>query len=1134
MGAARPTRLLAALFAVLGAAVATDAQSGRPGAETRVVINEILASNRSTNRDPQRQYDDWIELYNPTNVSADVAGMYLTDDSSTPTKWQFPVGSPSTTIAPHGYLLIWADGDTASTGLHASFRLEADGEEVVLVASDGTTRIDSLSFDQQRADVSYGRYPDGGPDLRFMAVPTPGEANVDAYEGIAETPQFSRRGCLFSEPLTVTLTTDTPGATIYYTTDGTDPFSVPRQRPGGSVYTGPIQVSRTMTIRAVAWLPGWRQSDVSSERFSFIGASLRSFRSPLPLMVVDTMGKAVSGTQTPVYGYVIDTDERGTATVTGQTDFAGRAGLNVRGKSSEGFPKQQYHFEVWDDQDRDRDASILGLPADADWVLQGPYSDKTLMRNVLVYRWSNEMGRYAPRTRFIELFLKTDNSDLSMNDYVGVYIFMEKIKIAPDRVDIAVLDSDDNAEPQITGGYIVKKDKLDGGDVTFRTSRGQELIYDDPIGTDMTQAQRDWIRDFLNAFEATLYGGNFKDPIDGYAAFIDVGAFIDHHILVETAKNIDGFRLSTYMFKDRDGKLHMGPVWDYNLSLGNADYLDGWIPSGWYNRLLGDGEYPWWRRLFEDSEFQLRYADRWFELRRGLFATERLLGMIDDYAALLKEPQARNFARWRILGQYVWPNPVNVDPAYAAITTYGGEVAWMKNWLEARLAWLDGQIAGEFASVPPAFNHQGGHVESGFVLEMTASSGTIYYTLDGSDPGSLNSSGAVQRTLLIPENAPKRVLVPTGPVDDAWRGGATFDDSAWTPATGSPGGVGFERSVGYEDFISLDVGASMYGRQSSCCIRIPFNFTEKADAFDTMTLRIRYDDGFVAYLNGTEIARRNVVGTPAWNANAADQNPDLNAMDFEEIEISGFAPLLRRVGNVLAIHGMNVSSTSSDFLISAELVATTVEQSEQVSTVERYAGPIGLAGSAHVKARAQVGNKWSALNSATFAVGPVAESLRISEIMYHPPETGSPDDPNLEYIELVSIGAESIDLNLVRFTDGVDFTFGSVVLAPGDRVLVVKDIEAFETRYGPGLPIAGEYTGSLNNAGETVELQDAAGQIIHSFAFEDDWYDATDGNGFSLTVADLANTDPQAWGDRQTWRPSAAVGGSPGYDDAGI
>ncbi len=1033
--------------------------------------------------------------------------------------------SPSTTtIAPHGYLIIWADGETTSAGLHAGFKLSADGEEVALVATDGTTVVDSFTFGEQRTDVSYGRYPDGNDDLRYMAVPTPGAANVSVYEGIAEAPQFSRQGCLCNGPITITLTTETPGATIYYTTDGDAPYSVAREMPAGATYTGPIQVAGTMTIRAVAWMPGWRQSDIRTERYSFVGSTLRNFRSPLPLMIVDTMGQTVGSSQVPSYGYVIDTDEQGVASVTGETDFAGRAGLNVRGKSSEGFPKRQYHFEVWDDDDRDRAASILGFPADADWVLQGPYSDKTLMRNVLVYRWSNEMGRYAPRTRFIELFLKTGNGDVSMDDYVGVYVLMEKIKIAPGRVDIAELDSDDNTEPEITGGYIVKKDKFDGGDVTFNTSRGQNLIYDDPIGTDMTQAQRNWIRDFFNAFEMTLYGSNYRDPIEGYAAFIDVGSFIDNHILVETAKNIDGFRLSTYMFKDRNGKLNMGPVWDYNLSLGNADYLQGWIPTGWYNRQLGDGEYPWWRRLFEDPAFRLQYADRWFELRRGLFTTARLLGMIDDYAALLEEPQERNFDRWRILGQYLWPNGFVGN-------TYHQEIEWMKGWLEARLAWMDGQIATEFAAAPPAFNRQGGHVDAGFPLEMTAPSGAIYYTLDGTDPRLLNASDNVQRTVLVPENAPKRVLVPSGPVDDAWRGGAAFDDSAWSQATG---GIGYETSVGYENLIGFDVGALMYGQQSSCLIRIPFSITEKPSQFDSMTLRIRYDDGFVAYLNGTEIARRNIAGAPAWNSGADDQNSDFSAMDLEEIEITDFDPALTRVGNVLAIHGLNVSSTSSDFLISAELVATTVESQDDVPQIERYTGPLPLAGSVQVKARALIGSDWSALNEATFAVGPVAESLRISEIMYHPAETGSPDDPNLEYIELTNIGPEPIDLNLVRFTSGVDFTFGPFELAPGEFTLVVKDVDAFETNYGPDLPIAGQFAGSLNNGGETLELVDAAGQVILSFAFEDDWYGETDGEGFSLTAVDPASADPQAWGEEMVWRPSAEAGGSPGFDDADV
>jgi hypothetical protein len=1122
MDTGRRSALFVLLVAVNMWAAAATGQSrpARPGAETQVVVNEVLASNRTTNRDPQRQYDDWIELYNPAGVSANLAGMYLTDDPSAPKKWQFPTDSPTTTtIAPHGYLIVWADGDTTSAGLHASFKLDADGEEVCLVAVDGTLVVDSLSFDQQRSDVSYGRYPDGSDDLRFMAVPTPGAANVSVYEGIAEPVQFSRQGCLCNEPLTITLTTETPGATIYYTTDGTNPYSEARGRPAGETYTEPIQVADTMTLQAVAWLAGWRQSDLRGQRYSFISRSLRDFRSPLPLMIVDSMGRTVGTSQMPAYGYVIDTNEQGVATVAGRMDFAGRAGVNVRGKSSEGFPKRQYHFEVWDENDRDRAASILGFPADADWVLQGPYSDKTLMRNVLVYRWSNEMGRYAPRTRFIELFLNTGTGNVSMDDYLGVYVLMEKIKIAPGRVDITPLDTDDNTAPEVTGGYIVKKDKLDGGDVTFRTSRGQELIYDDPVGADMTQIQRDWIRDFINAFEATLYGANFRDPIKGYAAFVDVDAFIDHHILVETAKNIDGFRLSTYMFKDRNGKLNMGPVWDYNLSLGNADYLEGWIPTGWYNRQLGEGDYPWWRRLFEDPEFRLRYADRWFELRRDLFATERLLGMIDEYAALLEEPQQRNFDRWPILGRYLWPNGF-------VGTTYRQEIDWMKNWLGARLAWMDGQTAAEFASAPPAFNRQGGHVESGFALEMTAPSGTIYYTTDGSDPRSLNASGVVQRTVLIPENAPKRVLVPSGPVDDTWRGGSTFDDATWSLATG---GVGYETSVGYEDLITFDVGASMYGQQSSCYIRIPLSFTERADRFDNVTLRIRYDDGFVAYLNGTEIARRNIAGSPAWNATADDQNSDLAAMDFEEIEIAGFDSMLRRAGNVLAIHGMNVSATSSDFLISVELVATAVESQDDAPAVERYAGPISLSGSAQVNARALIGDNWSALNTATFAVGPVAESLRISEIMYHPA-----DDPNAEYIELTNIGLEPIDLNLVAFTDGVDFAFGPVELSPGDYTLVVKDVNAFETKYGPGLPIAGQFTGSLDNAGEILELQDAAGQTIHRFAFDDGWYSQTDGEGFSLVVADPMETDPQAWADRATWRPSAEIGGSPGVDDTGV
>jgi hypothetical protein len=181
-----------------------------------------------------------------------------------------------------------------------------------------------------------------------------------------------------------------------------------------------------------------------------------------------------------------------------------------------------------------------------------------------------------------------------------------------------------------------------------------------------------------------------------------------------------------------------------------------------------------------------------------------------------------------------------------------------------------------------------------------------------------------------------------------------------------------------------------------------------------------------------------------------------------------------------------------------------------------------------IKARTLSGTTWSALNEATFAVGPVAESLRISEIMYHP------DDPNTEYIELINIGGETIDLGLVAFTNGVSFTFPSMDLAPAGYVLLVQDIDAFETRYGAGLPIAGRFVGRLDNAGERIELEDAAGQTIHNFRFRDGWYDITDGQGLSLTVVDPGAVDPNGLGEKEAWRPSAVTGGSPGYDDTDL
>jgi hypothetical protein len=356
-----------------------------------------------------------------------------------------------------------------------------------------------------------------------------------------------------------------------------------------------------------------------------------------------------------------------------------------------------------------------------------------------------------------------------------------------------------------------------------------------------------------------------------------------------------------------------------------------------------------------------------------------------------------------------------------------------------------------------------------------------------------------------------------------------FNDSTWP--TGS-GGVGYEKASGFQGLIGRDVGAEMYNTYTTCYIRIPF--TAGNAEYGNLRLRVRYDDGFIAYLNGAEVARRNFTGEPAWNSAAAAQHPDNAAVVFEEINISDYVTALSYGSNVLAIHGMNSAAGDDDFLISAELVANKMTQGDVSPGALEYKNPITLTKSTHIKARALDG-KWSALNEAVFAVGPVAENLRITEIMYHPAFTGDPNDQNAEFIELTNVGGESINLNLVRFTEGIQFIFPDLQLAPGQYVLVVKDRGAFDAYYPDcSAVIAGQYEGSLDNAGERIRIQDTIGRTILDFEYKDGWYDVTDGDGFSLTIINPGDPDANNWGLKDAWRPSALFAGSPGYDDAGI
>ncbi|HPS56453.1 MAG TPA: lamin tail domain-containing protein, partial [Sedimentisphaerales bacterium] len=205
-----------------------------------LVVNEFMASNGSTITDPQGDSDDWIEIYNTTDSPIDLGGMYITDNLSKLKKHLIPTGFASqTTVPAHGFLILWADNEVLDGPVHLSFALSAGGEDIALVASDGATIINSLTFGQQTKDISIGSYPDGTGQLRYFTVPTPGAANNKGYLGILPAPVFSRDSGIFTDTFQLTLSVDSDTAVIHYTTDHTVPTE------SSPVYTEPITISST-------------------------------------------------------------------------------------------------------------------------------------------------------------------------------------------------------------------------------------------------------------------------------------------------------------------------------------------------------------------------------------------------------------------------------------------------------------------------------------------------------------------------------------------------------------------------------------------------------------------------------------------------------------------------------------------------------------------------------------------------------------------------------------------------------------------------------------------------------------------------------------------------------------------------
>ena len=417
--------------------------------------------------------------------------------------------------------------------------------------------------------------------------------------------------------------------------------------------------------------------------------------SNLPIVIINTNGQTVPDEPKIVADLqIIDNGVGKRNNLTDTPIFTSKIGIELRGSSSQMFPKKPYGFELRDATGVNSvNASVLGMPSESDWVLNAMYDDKSLIREAVTYDLNRQLSKYyTPRYRFCEVVLN--------GRYNGLYMLMEKIKRNKNRVNITSIKTTDIAGDAVTGGYIFKIDKFTGSDSREWDSpykmngKTIPIQIEKPKIDEVTEEQFQYAKQFITSFENNLSSTQFQDSTTGYRKYIHDDSFVDYLLTTEISHNVDGYRLSAFFYKDRDskdGKIVMGPIWDYNLTYGNANYCNGNSYQGWaysFGTICSGDQYQipfWWNRLLSDRRFANNVRIKYQTLRKGLLQTARVHTYIDSVANVLNESQARNFQQWPILGVYVWPN------GYVG-QTYQQEVDYLKTWVKNRLEWMDNAV----------------------------------------------------------------------------------------------------------------------------------------------------------------------------------------------------------------------------------------------------------------------------------------------------------------------------------------------------------------------------------------------------------------------------------------------------------
>ena len=976
-------------------------------------ITEFMAANDSGLADEDGEFSDWIEIYNPDSAPISLAGYHLTDNATNLNKWTFP----AVTLDPGAFLVVFASGknrvDPAGR-LHTDFQLSADGEYLALVAPNGATVVSAFApaYPPQFENVSFGLGgPASSPEWSFFSAPTPGATNASGTRAgpivdvVERNPPQPVAG-----PLTITATVrsvNDPVASVrlYYrrmfaaetmvamTDDGAGGDAM----AGDGIWTAIIPAAAFAPGEMTRWRivaadskgtetkePAYRNTVDSPQYFGTVSPDSR-IRSFLPVFHWFTSNAAGAGTLTGSRGAVYYDGE-----------FYDNVLFSVHGQSTAGFPKKSYNIDF---NHNHHFRWSTNAPRESGIDLLTNWADKSKVRHVLAYEIMRESGvaahlAYSVRVQLNGTFFSTAD-------------FVERGN--EDYLDRAGLNKN-GALYKIYANTLNKSAGDTGTSGLEKKTRTTENNSD--------------LQALINSLALT--GTNLSNYLYDN---IDIPRCVDMLAANSVIRNIDMGSKNWYIYRDtgRSGEWAILP-WDLDLSQGrvwntqntyfdNGIYTDGYVITGDSIRLVAE--------MFQNAGIRAMI------LRRIRTLTDRFLQpppapgtpeselyyerRLNEQSALIDPPAIvpsdarRDFEKW---GSWLQGGAtVSYTNTNSAVETMAEAIQrWKTEYLPARRKYIyNTQIVGKGGVIP---------------LPQTVVT-TYHYTP------------------LVVTGAPAKALVPTNSsLSVTWIGIPSFEPFNTTGWISGVTGVGYERETGYQSLIGLNVDSQMR-TNNSVYIRIEFDVADPV-AFDRLELRMKFDDGFVAFLNGAVLASANSPSSLQWNSAATAQH-EASATTFEVYDVTAKKANLRAGRNILTIQGLNDSVSSGDMIIVPELYGGTPGPAMKVQPTINFG------------------------------------AIEVS------PASGNQDE---EFIQLLNPNTIAVDISDWRLTGGVEHTFAPGTVLPANGALYLcPNVAVFRARTvspkgGEGLFVQGGYKGHLSSLGETLVLIDASGATNNTMTYQ--------------------------------------------------